>query len=456
MMILKGHGRMNVMNNCLKSLELNNPAAARILQAALIAADPAVAVTDGLRALQSDGTLTNCRRIGVVAMGKASIPMAQAACAVLGRQVAGGLAIGKNLPDDSEKQLPGLTVISGAHPVPDVRSVTAGNLVIQFIEANKELDAFLFLISGGASALVTRPTEGISLADMKITTSLLLGCGATIDEINTVRKHLDTVKGGGLAALAAPVPCITLVLSDVPGDRLDMIASGPTVPDLTTFKDAVDVFDKYSLLESVPPSVKSHLMAGCHGSIPETPKPGDPMFLNSKVMIVGSLEKSIEAAVKEAELQGYRTERLKPTISGEAADNGRRLGSFLAEQAMTAPPGERCCWIGGGETTVTLGNGPAGKGGRNQELALAAVHVLAGLKRVVLITFATDGDDGMSPAAGAIVTGETGLLALQKRMDAADYLSRHDSYTFFEAINSAIVTGPTGTNVNDLIFLMID
>jgi len=447
---------MNVMNNCLKSLELSYPAASRILQAALIAADPASAVIDELKTLLSDGTLTNCRRIGIVSMGKASFPMAHAACAALSGKISGGLVIGKNLPNDLGEQLTGLTVISGAHPIPDERSLTAGNSVIQFIDGNKDLDAFLFLISGGASALVTRPADCISLTDMKVTTSLLLGSGASIDEVNTVRKHLDQIKGGGLAALAAPVHCITLVLSDVPGDRLDMIASGPTVPDLTTFRDAVDVLEKYSLLDSVPGSVKNHLLVGIQGSIPETPKPGDAMFQNSKVMIVGSLEKSIAAALNEAEDMGYSTERLQPGLYGEASDQGRRLGRFLAEQTMAARPGEQRCWIGGGETTVTLGDGPTGNGGRNQELALAAVNALAGVKRAVLITFATDGDDGLSPAAGAVVTGETGSLAAQKGLDVTDFLSRHDSYTFFDAIESAIVTGPTGTNVNDLVLLLID
>lgn len=444
------------MNLGFKRLESHHPAAARVLDAALTAADPDRAVTHALLTMEADGILQKGQHIGLIAMGKASIPMAQAAQALLGGQITGGVIIGKVLPEGSARQFTGITVIAGGHPVPDERSLSAGEETIHFLAEATHVDTFLFMISGGASALVTSPAGGITLDEMKRTTTLLLGCGASIDEINTVRKHLDKVKGGGLAALAKPVPCVTLVLSDVPGDRLDMIASGPTVSDLTTYRDAVNVLQKYSLLEAVPKPVRAHLLAGFEGNIRETPKPGDPIFEHSRVMVVGSLEHSIEAAMREAGRSGYRVERLQPLLDGEAASQGRRLGRFLAGQAAVASPGEKICWIGGGETTVTLGDGPFGKGGRNQELALAAVDELDGIKNATLVTFATDGDDGMSPAAGAVVTGDTGTLARKKGLSVTDHLTRHDSYTFFEALESAIVTGPTGTNVNDLVMLLVN
>lgn len=444
------------MNRGLQSLELKHSAAARILDAALNAADPAIAVTGGLQSLQLSGAIADSQRLGLIAMGKACIPMAQAACKFLDDQVKGGIVVGKMLTEDAVDRFQGLTVLSGSHPVPDENSLNAGNSIIKFLETNGDLDAFLFLISGGASALVTRPAAGINLDDVKRTTSLLLGCGASIDEVNTVRKHLDDIKGGGLAVLAAPVPCVTLVLSDVPGDRLDMIASGPTVPDPTTFSDAVTVLEKYSLMDAVPEPVKTHFLAGRKEEITETPKPGDIRFEKNHVMIVGSLDLSISAAEREAQQAGYQTIRLQPQLCGEAADQGRMLGRLLADRAKSAKPGERLCWIGGGETTVNLGKGSTGRGGRNQELAMAAVEELTGFNNAALVTFATDGDDGLSPAAGAIVTGQTALQAAQKGLDTAGYLARHDSYSYFEALNSAIITGPTGTNVNDLVLLLVN
>jgi len=444
------------MRNGIARVKKHSPAAACILDAVLRAADPAFAVRNGLHSLQADGVFTKGQTIGLVAMGKASVAMARAACEELGAQIQGGIVIGKMMPEDVNRQLPELTVLSGAHPTPDESSLAAGKAVMEFLESNKNLDYFLFLISGGASSLVTNPSAGISLEDLKRATSMLLGCGASIDEINTVRKHIDSIKGGGLARMAAPVPCISLVLSDVPGDRLDMIASGPTVPDLTTFRESVDVLKKYALIDAMPVSVREHLMDGIMGWIPETPKPGDDIFKNNRVMIVGSLEKSILAAVQEAEHLGYQCERIQPLLQGEAADQGKRLGRFLAEQAASVMPGERRCWVGGGETTVTLGDAPTGKGGRNQELALAAVEVLDGARNAVLIAFATDGDDGLSPAAGAIVTGNTMYAAGKLGLNAAEYLTRHDSYSYFAALDAAIVSGPTGTNVNDLVILLVN
>jgi hydroxypyruvate reductase len=297
----------------------------------------------------------------------------------------------------------------------------------------------------------------VDLSDLTEITTLLLGCGASIDEINTVRKHLDNVKGGGLAAKAAPKPCYSLILSDVLGNRLDVIASGPTVPDPSTFDDALAILEGYGLTAFVPSSVLARLTAGMNGSIPETPKPGDGIFSKNHAMIVGSLERSMQGAEKAASQAGFETELLSPLTTGEACQEGRRLGEFLKQKAAVRQQGDQpVCWIGGGETTVTLGSQNHGRGGRNQELALAAVNCLAGLEGAALITFATDGEDGQSPAAGAVVTGATQQQAVELGMDPDAYLKNHDSYSFFHALDTAIITGSTGTNVNDLVILLLD
>ena len=447
---------MNVIFRGLNGQKPPVSTASAILQAAIRAADPAGAVTAGLIDLEKQGAFSYFQRVGLVAMGKAAVPMAQSSAGFFGRRLSGGVVVTKKIPADGFFGLEDLRVLEGAHPVPDERSMLAGQAILDFIETNKSVDALIFLISGGASALVTQPADSLSLADIQKTTSLLLACGASIDEINTIRKHLDVIKGGGLAAKAAPVPCITLVLSDVPGDRLDMIASGPTVPDQTTFVDAMAVLEKYSLGLRIPRAVADRLSAGVRGSIHETPKPEDALFTNHRVMIVGSLERSIGAAIAEASRQGYQTERLTPVLHGEAAEQGKKLGRMLAYEARRKPTDRRMCWIGGGETTVTMGSAPAGKGGRNTELALAAVDELDGVKNAALITFATDGDDGMSPAAGAVVTGETASQAKAYGLRIDEYLSTHDSYTFFHELGAAIETGPTGTNVNDLVILLLN
>jgi glycerate 2-kinase len=456
-MILKGHSRMNVISRQFEALGERASTAAEIIKAALDAANPAIAVSESLQKLQGDKGFAVIPRIGLVSIGKAAIPMAMAAKEVLGERITNGIVVSKSIPEGSVDTLQGFRLMQGNHPVPGELSLRAGGEVMQFVTVSNGIDGFLFLISGGASALVTLPADGVDLSDLMKTTNLLLDCGASIDEINAVRKHLDEIKGGGLTAKAAPLPCYSLILSDVLGNRLDVIASGPTVPDPSTFADALKTLKKYELSTSVPSSVLARLTTGKKGSTPETPKPGDAIFSKNQSLIVGSLERSMLAAEKAAIRAGYGTELLSPLIIGEASQQGRRLGEFLKQKAAARKPGDQpLCWIGGGETTVTLGVQNHGSGGRNLELALAAVNSLAGLHGAALITFATDGEDGQSPAAGAVVTGATRQQATEHGMDPDEYLINHDSYSFFHALDAAIITGSTGTNVNDLVILLLD
>ncbi len=446
---------MNVTSNLFPNLKNRAPSMAAILEAALVSADPQSVVIKALRTLQNEIDFSSYKRVGLVAMGKAAVPMAQAALKSLGRFVQSGIVVSKVMPEDGHALLPGLKLIKGNHPVPGDDSVIAGEDIIQYVEGFDDRDIVLFLISGGASALVTHPVYAIELNELMTVTSLLLGCGASIDEINAVRKHLDDIKGGGLAVYTAPAACVSLVLSDVPGDRLDVIASGPTVPDSTTFSDALAVLEKYQLSEKVPEAVLSFLVDGARGIVLENPKPGTPIFSGNRAIIIGSIGMAMQAAKAAAEQSGYVTEIMTPLVTGEASTQGARLAGFLRQQALLRKPGDLPrCWIAGGETTVTLtGNG---SGGRNQELALAAVNELDGIDGAMLVTFATDGEDGQSPAAGAIVTGTTRKMAREKGLDPSIYLANHNSFPFFKAMDTALITGSTGTNVNDLVVMLLD
>jgi len=428
---------------------------ADILNAALNSVDPEKATTISLQKLQKDVDFSKFHRVGMVSMGKAAIPMAQAALQVLGCYIASGIVVTKAIPPDHPFFPAGIRMYKGNHPVPGEDSVFASEEVIKYLAEFDKFEAILFLISGGASALVTHPVYAVELDDLVETTQLLLECGASIDEINAVRKHLDDCKGGGLAVYTSPASCISLILSDVIGNRMDVIASGPTVADPTTFADAKAVLEKYDLINKVPEAVLSFLTDGINGTVPDTPKPGDDVFNSSRTEIIASLEQAMYAAKTRAVELGYKAEFYVPLLTGEARERGVQMAEFLRQKASLRQPGDAPhCWIGGGETTVTKKG--VGYGGRNQELALAAVEGLAGVPCAALITFATDGEDGQSPAAGAIVTGATLQEAHDLRIDPANFLTRNDSYTFFATLNAAIITGSTGTNVNDLVLMLLD
>ena len=344
-------------------------------------------------------------------------------------------------------------VSEAGHPVPDEAGVEATRAIVDLLEGALEQDLVLCVISGGGSALLTLPEEGISLDDLRQTTDALLRCGATINEINVVRKHVDSVKGGGLARIAAPAQVVTLVLSDVVGNPLDAIASGPTVPDTSSFVDAADVFDRYDLWDAIPRSVVERIRAGLDGTAPDTPKPGDPMFQRTQSLVVGSNMLACEAAARAARKAGFHTLVLTTFIEGEARETGRVLAGILREVDASGHPLARpCCIVAGGETTVTIRG--RGRGGRNQELALAAALSLRGLPDVLFASVGTDGSDGPTDAAGAWVDGTTVDRAIALGLDPLAALADNDSYAFFDRLGDLIRTGPTNTNVNDMYLLL--
>src|SRR5918912_4049346 len=317
----------------------------------------------------------------------------------------------------------------GAQRTP--RSAEPTRAIADLLATADQHDLVVCLISGGGSALLTLPVEGVSLDDLQQTTEALLKSGATINEINTVRKHLDDVKGGGLARMARPAPVLTLVLSDVVGNPLDAIASGPSVPDTTTWADAAEVLDRYSLWDAVPASVGERLRAGQAGRLPDTPKPGDPLFERVQTHIVGSNLGACAAAALAAQRLGFQTLVLTTYVEGEAREVARVLAGILREVDASGHPLARpCCLIAGGETTVTVRG--SGKGGRNQELALAAATPLRGLRDVLLASVGTDGNDGPTDAAGAWVDGTTLARARSAGLDPAQHLADNDAYTFFQ------------------------
>ena len=426
---------------------LRDPRVGRILAAALDAVEPGAAVERYLMA----SPLPSAGRVFALGLGKAAFPMTLA----LSRhtELTHALVITKHASEPGSGLL---TLIESGHPVPNARSRAAGEAALEFVSTLRKDDLLVCLISGGGSALMTAPT--VSLEDMQVLTSALLACGARIDEINTLRRHLDRVKGGGIAR-ATKARVLSLILSDVVDSPLEAIASGPTAPDPTTREDAIKILSRYHLLDELPPIILQFIEANS-----ETPKPADPIFSRVQNVIVGDNALAVQAALRQAEQEGFQAESLGSGWQGEACEVGVALAQKLrVTNNLRAAP---FCVIAGGETTVTLPGRRShtvpegeresgkGKGGRNQELALAAVSELAGLENAMLISLATDGEDGPTDAAGAVVTGKTLGQAERLGMDVAGHLSRHDAYPFFDRLGDLLKTGTTGTNVNDLIFLL--
>lgn len=412
-----------------------------ILKAALAAADPTTAVEDTLRRRRD---LDSYERIFVVGAGKAGRTMARAAAKVLGKRIFAGCV---NVKDGDPSKLRNIELRPCGHPVPDERGVAGAKRIADLCVSAGEKDLVVCLLSGGASALTPYPPPPITLREKQKTTQLLLDSGANIHELNALRKHISLFKGGQLAKLAAPARVISLILSDVVGDNLDVIGSGPTAPDSSTFATALAVLDKYGLRDRVPASVRRRLELG-EG---ETPKPGNALFRSVENVIVGSNQKSLEAAAKAAKALGYRTMILASTIEGETRDVAR-MHAAIARQIRTAgqPLKPPACVISGGETTVTIRG--TGKGGRNQEFALAAAIDIGGLKDTLIMSVGTDGTDGPTDAAGAIADGDT---VRRSRRNAPESLLNHDSYPFFEYLHDLVITGPTGTNVMDLHLILV-
>ena len=431
----------------------------RVLAAALNAVDPSNAVS--LHMLREGSQLTideqiynldDYARVLLIGFGKASIPMGQAAAQILGNKLTLGLLITKSLPESKVFHHSPISVYKGSHPVPDQNSIDATKKILSLLESTSEDDLVICLISGGGSALLTLPVQGVTLNDIRKLTNTLLACGATINEINCIRKHISQVKRGLLARKAAPAKVATLILSDVIGDPLDVIASGPTSPDHTTYNDAIGIFEKYEILDQIPSRITDHIMKGNLSEIPETPKGNDQVFSRVQNVIVGNNLQAAKAALEQAQDDGFNTLLLSTGIQGEARQVGPILASLLRQVSKSGDPIPRpACIIAGGETTATIRGD--GKGGRNQEMALSTVDALSELPDIMLITLATDGEDGPTDAAGAVVTGDTQNRANQSGLDPINFMDRNASYEFFDPLGDLLKPGSTLTNVNDLVFL---
>jgi hydroxypyruvate reductase len=400
----------------------------RVLASAFQAVEPGVAV----RKFLEKNPLPADKRIFAFGLGKAAAAMTQSLADMY--PPADSLIITKHA---SSLNVEPATVILGDHPIPGDSSLRAGEAARTFLSQLTQDDLLICLISGGGSALMTAPL--IPLEDLQRLTSALLASGARIDEINTLRRHLDLLKGGGVVRHANGAQTISLILSDVVGDTLEAIASGPTAPDPSTREDALGILRKYDLPDKLPASI---IPALC-----ETAKSTDPIFDLAQNHLVGSNVLALQVARSQLERVGIRAKIIASNMQGEAREVGPQMATRLRAELKNTP--RPFCLLAGGETTVTIkGNG---RGGRNQELALSAVGELAGLNDVMLVSIATDGEDGPTDAAGAVVTGETAQKAKLLGLDAAGYLSSNDAHSFFEKLDDLIKTGPSGTNVNDLV-----
>lgn len=385
-------------------------------------------------------------KIGIIGAGKAVAAMAQALENILSAYPLYGLVITKY---DHTLPLQYIQIIAAAHPVPDAQGVAATRQLMHLVENRAPQDLIIFLLSGGASALLADYPEGSSLEEVQHLFELLLKSGADIHEMNTVRKHISGIKGGQLAKKIYPATLCTLILSDVPGNDPHVIGSGPTVPDPSTFADTLAILERYALIPQLPPALLTHLQNGLAGTIPETPKPGDPHFSNTYNYLTGTNTLALEAAADKARQLGYYTEILTDTATGDAATLGRQL----AQQAIDwQGPTPACLLIGGESTVKVTGNG---LGGRNQQLALAAGILLQSHPHITLLSGGTDGTDGPTDAAGAVVNAAIMQQAATLHLDANAYLQNNDAYHFFEAAGGLLKTGPTQTNVMDIVVVLI-
>ena len=395
--------------------------------------------------------LSAYERISIVGAGKATAPMARAIEEMFGDRIYRGII---NLKYGFTDELSITEIIEASHPVPDQNGVEGTKKIIDFLHEAGEKDLIFSLISGGGSALLPLPTGDISLEEKQEITKSLLACGASIDEINAVRKHISSSKGGQMARAAFPATVVNLMLSDVVGDKMDVFASGPFVPDTATFKDVLGIFRKYAL-QDIPPSISNHIEAGSEGRIPETPKRGDPVFERVFNIIVGSNILALEAAREKARELGYETLILSSMVEGETREVARVHCAIAKEALKTGRPlSPPACIISGGETTVTIRGD--GLGGRNQEFCLAAALDLEEIPpRVVILSGGTDGNDGPTDAAGALVDPFTVKRGRDAGMEARDYLNNNDAYHFFKKTGDLLMTGPTNTNVMDARLVLV-
>ncbi len=429
-----------------------------IFHAALQAADPRQCIFrsmrldgDNLSVFDATYALRKFSKIVVIGAGKATPAMAAAVEEILGDYITAGAI---NTKYDHGLPLKHIATTECGHPIPDPAGVAGATRITSLLRQLDEDALVIALFSGGGSALLPAPAAGISLQEKQATTQMLLACGATIDEINTIRKHLSSTKGGLLARQSFPARMITLMLSDVIGDPLDTIASGPTHPDPTTFAECMALVDHYQLGAKLPPAVLHHLQEGLQGHLPDTPKGDDPCFAKVQTHVIGNNALALAAARQIALDRGYQTLVLSSRIEGETREVAA-VHAAIAQEIRTSgqpivPP---ACLISGGETTVTLRG--KGKGGRNQEFVLSACLRLQGWEGITLLSGGTDGTDGPTDAAGALGDGTTVARARELGLSATSYLEENDSYHFFKALDDLVITGPTNTNVMDLQIFLI-
>jgi len=424
------------------------------LNAALEAADPADIIKSKVKVRGSTlkierlyFNLNRVKHVFVVGGGKASGCMAEALEEILGDHITeGAINVPHTCPSYQTRRI---RLQRASHPIPNIAGVEGASHMLNLADHAEENDLVICLISGGGSSLMPQPLSGISLEDKRKVTDALLKSGATINEINTVRKHISGFKGGWLAKKAYPATVVNLILSDVVGDQLDSIASGPTVPDPTTFQDAIEILKHHELWNKTPASIKKLLLKGERGLIPETPKPGDKTFERVHNIVIGNTLTASLAAYKSIQKAGLHALLLTSRLEGQARDVGTMFASITKEIVSSGNPVSKPAGIvAGGETTVTVVG--EGKGGRNQEIALSAALKIGGMEGVIVASISTDGVDGPTDAAGAIADGKTLQRAHQLGLDPRKFLTENDSYNFFNKLGNLIFTGPTGTNVCDV------
>ena len=440
----------NLLESCYPAVE--------IFQAGLRAAAPGAAIKsfcqlDG-EILNVDGQgydLNRFEKLFVLGAGKAAATMAKAIEEILGERISAGIITVKY---GHLEKLKKVKIREAGHPLPDQHGFDGAQAIYQLASSADEKTLVICLVSGGGSALMPLPVAGVSLEDKQETTKILLACGATIHEINAVRKHLSVIKGGGLARAVYPATLITLILSDVVGDDLDSIASGPCVPDSKTFSDCKAIFTKYSIADEIPCSVLRYIESGIAGIVPETPKTGQDFFKKTQNVIVASNFNALLKAKEKAAELGYNTLLLSSMFEGETREVAANHIAIAREiQLHGYPLPQPACLLSGGETTVRIQG--TGKGGRNQEFVLAAAIKMSGMKNVIVLSAGTDGTDGPTNAAGAVADETTLPRAQTVGLDPQKYLDNNDSYNFFDKLGDLYITGPTNTNVMDLRIILV-